>query len=193
VRALALERTRRLAGWGLVLVVVVGLRVAGLGAPPPKVGATALVEAAPDPATAQASRAFGFLVADVDRSPSADGTERCLGAGAACSPDDVLSADTTRLLLATVADALHSAADPADPGYLGEPSPEVERWAADLERTARAGAGALDRFLSSGCAGSIDGVAAVGIPDSCHEQVAGMHRALDAFDAALAGWRGGAG
>jgi hypothetical protein len=193
VRAVAPERARRLTGWALVLLAVVGLRVLGLGAAPPKVGAAALQAVAPDPGVARASQALGWLVADVDRSPTAEATSRCLEAGRECTPDDVLATDTTRLLLASVADALHGAADPQDPGYVGPPSPRIAERAAAMERAARAGADALGRFLSSGCAGSVDGVPSASAPDGCGDQVTAARDGLQAFDTALAAWRGGTG
>jgi hypothetical protein len=191
VQSLAPERARRLSGWAVVLVLIVGLRVAGLGAAPPEVGAAALQPAAPDPGVARASQALGWLVSDVDRSPSADATARCLDAGHGCSADDVLATDTTRLLLVSVADALHSATDPQDAGYVGAPSPKVAERAAATERAARSGGDALERLLTSGCAGSVDGVPAASAPAGCDEQVAAARAGLQAFDAAMAAWRGG--
>jgi hypothetical protein len=183
------RRTREASRWALFVAVVFALRVAGFGTHPATVGAAAAPSGAraPQPATAQATRAFGWIIADVGASDFRGATNRCLAAGLACTADDALGTDTTRIRLTDLAAALAQASDPADPGYLGRPAPEMRARAAAIHDAAKAAAASLEAFLADGCAGSIDGVPVTPDPHGCRAPTAQARAALRAFDHAVAG------
>lgn len=179
-----------MSGWAAFLAVVVALRLAGLGsAAPPEVGAASADAAthAGDPASTIANRAFGWLFRDLDVSELAPATERCLDAGPRCSTDDLLDLDTTRIRLALLVDLIADATNPSASGYLGRPDEWVTKRVTGTRSAAGAAAGALGRFVSEGCAGSVDGVA-VPASTGCDVLADEARRSLSSVASVLGEW-----
>jgi hypothetical protein len=164
-------RLRRASRWGLYLGAVAVLRLAGIGLAPPDVSASAsgdrqvAADAVADPADLE----IGWILAGFDLSAWQEATDRCLAAGVRCTSDDVLALDTTRAQLESLAAVLT----------------EVGRGA-EVRDAAQDASAALGEVLSSGCAGSVDGVAVdpETIDDwagSCDGMTADAQRALAAF------------
>jgi hypothetical protein len=179
-----------MSGWAGFLAVVVALRLAGLGSAPPEVGAASadVTGRAADPASTVADRAFGWLVRGFDVAAFAPAAERCLDAGPACAADDLLDLDTTRIRLASLVDLIEDATDPSAPGYLGRPDGWVAKHVAGTRSAAAAAADALGRFLSEGCAGSIDGVVVTQRPTGGGGWAVDARRGLGAVATALGEW-----
>jgi len=185
-----LVRSRRVSGWAAFLAVVVALRLAGIGSSaPPDVGAASAgaTTQAGDPASTMANRAFGWLLSDFDVSELAPATERCLAAGPSCSADDLLDLDTTRIRLASLVEVIDDATDPSASGYLGRPDDWVTERVTGTRRAAAAAADAFGRFLSEGCAGSVDGVA-TNASAGCDSLADEARRSLSSLAAALGEW-----
>ena len=182
-----------MSGWAAFLAVVVALRLAGIGSSaPPEVGAASAEAAeadarAGDPASTVANRAFGWLLSGFDVSGLAPATERCLEAGPRCAPDDLLELDTTRIRLASLVELIDDATDPSAPGYLGRPDDWVAKRVTGTRIAAAAASGALGRFLSEGCAGSVDGVETQAVP-GCDAMVEDARRSLSSVATVLAEW-----
>jgi hypothetical protein len=185
---------REASGWGAFLAVVIVLRLAGIGTPPPEVHAASAGGGGAeevDPTAARVARELGSIVADLDVSTFEPATRRCLEAGLRCTAKDVLDVDTTRIRLAALAAGLGQALDPADPGYLGGTDASTSRQAGATRDAAGSAADALAAFLSGGCAGSVDGVAVDQAPATCDELVTGARRSLSSFTAAVGDWSAG--
>jgi hypothetical protein len=176
-----------MSGWAGFLAVVVALRLAGIGSSaPPEASADGRARAG-DPAATMANRAFGWLLSDFDVSELAPATERCLAAGASCSTDDLLDLDTTRIRLTSLVELIDDATDPSAPGYLGRPDDWVTKRVTGARGAAAAASGALGRFLSEGCAGSLDEVV-THTPSGCDSMADEARRSLSSVAAVLGEW-----
>jgi hypothetical protein len=180
-------QTRRASGWALFIAAVLALRLSGMGAQPPEVGASSADAdgAAVDRHVAEATRAFSWIISSHDVSDFEQATNRCLDARALCTNDDMLDLDTTRLRLATLVTALELAAEPADPVHLDASA--IEQVTA-IQHAAGIAAEALAEFSSNGCGGSVDGVPVEDVPAGCAEVTHDAQRSLKEFDSAHGAW-----
>jgi hypothetical protein len=171
----------------LFIAAVLALRLSGMGAQPPEVGASPAdaEDSAVAPGAAEATRAFSWIISSLEVTDFEDATNRCLDARALCTNDDMLDLDTTRLRLAALAAELEHAAEPADPAHLDASS--VEQVTA-IQRAAGIAAEALGAFSSSGCGGSVDGVPVEEAQGDCAAIIADAHRSLQELHSAHRGW-----
>lgn len=170
----------------MFVAAVLALRLAGLGTNPPTVGA-----AAPDrvseaeQARADVNSALVSMVSAVDIAEYAEATARCLAAGFMCTHDDLRDLDTTRIRIVSLATRLGEAIDPASDAFLGEADQPTTARMQGIDDKANRATHALDAFLASGCAGSIDGVPVEQAPSRCNQVTASATTELAAFNASL--------
>jgi hypothetical protein len=178
--------------WAAFLLVVLGLRVWGIGdEPPPRAQAEADPAAeGPNEDQVIAARALGWLVTGVDVFEHGDATSRCLRAGATCTADDMLAVDTTRARLESLGLSLAEAADPSHPAYLGDPGQDLTARGAQLEEAVAAAADRIGAWLSSGCGSSVEGLPVPSRPDGCADLGDQASDALTAAREALDAWSG---
>jgi hypothetical protein len=106
------------------------------------------------------------VVAQVEPLAAAAGAARCLAAGPACTPDDLLDVDTTRVRAA-----------------------EVARAAGPLAAEAGQVADALATWLDDGCGGAIDGVPLHGpVPGRCAAEGSSASAALQHWTTTARRW-----
>jgi hypothetical protein len=128
--------------------------------------------------TGPQAESLASQVADVQPLAAEAGTARCLAAGTACRPDDLLDVDTTRLRAGEVADVLHGARGSAAPALVGSTRTHAARLAS-----------ALGAWLDDGCGGSVDGVALSGpVPSSCATEGTAAQGALHDWVTTIRRW-----